>query len=381
MKKFKKSAAALAVVLAASALAGCEERQSDSPSGSTSAQSVQSAAEQSRAEQQSAQSSQEKQDVSAEQSAVSQTESLTEEQYKAKVINCTAQWVIVLYESENAAAVTLASDADFIEALSKNDREKLKKDLIECAQKAEVALAPLEGIAPPEGMTEFHGEFLKFEKILRLYNSTLKEIAQTDLEDTSLIESIGENFQNKAESFDIDSFMKNYKWFADGVENSEIIRKNLAIAEYTEKSNVTSADSDAKTVMYAVNLWIVDNMNNGGNAPAEGTVKISWSGGEVSVSGAITDADKANNTPQTLTEHLKENFRGLMDGYAEVYLNADGKAFAAIYALDASSLDSAEHPALSDFEKGSWKWNGKTAGISPSGNIVGTAPKVVLDKQ
>ena len=144
---------------------------------------------------------------------------------------------------------------------------------------------------------------------------------------------------------------------------------------------MTSADSDAKTVMYAVNLWIVDNMNNGGKAFSEGTVKISWKNGEVSVSGAITDADKSNNTPQTLTEHLKENFRGLMDGYAEVYLNADGKAFAAIYGLDVSSLDSAEHPAISDFEKGSWKWNGKTAGVSPNGHIVGTSPKVMLDKQ
>lgn len=209
MRKTTKLAAALAVVLTIGAFAGCEEKTGVSaPAQSGSARSVQSRSEQST------------KSSSAEQSAVSQTESLTEEQYKAKVIDCTAKWVSVLYDSENAAAVTLASDADVIEALGKNDREKLKKELIECAQKAEDALAPLDGIAPPKGMTGFHGEFLKFEEILRLYNSTLKEIAQTDLEDTSSIERIGENFRNKAESFDIDDFMENTSGLLTGLKTA-----------------------------------------------------------------------------------------------------------------------------------------------------------------
>ncbi len=74
--------------------------------------------------------------------------------------------------------------------------------------------------------------------------------------------------------------------------------------------------------------------------------------GDTTITGVIKDSDKAEAMQRTLSEMFNKDYpTGI--GFAKVQIN----------------------------ENGSWIWNGKTAGVSPSGYIVGTSPKVMLDKQ
>lgn len=152
------------------------------------------------------------------------------------------------------------------------------------------------------------------------------------------------------------------------------------LSEHTTRSKVTSADSTAIRLANTVNTWILENQSCGGLMPGEGEETIVFDNENVTVSGVITDADKAEMNSQTLSQRLGEEY-STETFWAKVYIGADGRVSGVVYVGGATSADGLELPGKDALAAGSWKWNGKTAGVSPSGKIVGTYPRVQLAAQ
>lgn len=145
------------------------------------------------------------------------------------------------------------------------------------------------------------------------------------------------------------------------------------------KSKVTSADATAHAFTNEMNTYIVECMTCGGKAWESGTIIITVRDGKWSVSGYDVAAYKPDNMKDTLLDYFSVDFSGVKEAYAEIHLNESGKAFAAIY-TGTSEINASEYPPLEVFENNNltWDWDGKTAGVSPSGIIVGTCPRVGL---
>lgn len=152
------------------------------------------------------------------------------------------------------------------------------------------------------------------------------------------------------------------------------------LSEHTTRSKVTSADSSAILLANTVNTWILENQSCGGLMPGEGEETIVFDNENVTVSGVITDADKAEMNSQTLSQRLGEEY-STETFWAKVYIGADGRVSGVVYVGGATSADGLELPGKDALAAGKWKWNGKTAGVSPSGKIVGTYPRVQLAAQ
>lgn len=152
------------------------------------------------------------------------------------------------------------------------------------------------------------------------------------------------------------------------------------LSEHTTRSKVTSADSSAILLANTVNTWILENQSCGELMPGEGEETIVFDNENVTVSGVITDADKAEMNSQTLSQRLGEEY-STETFWAKVYIGADGRVSGVVYVGGATSADGLELPGKDALAAGSWKWNGKTAGVTPSGKIVGTYPRVQLAAQ
>lgn len=152
--------------------------------------------------------------------------------------------------------------------------------------------------------------------------------------------------------------------------------------EHIIRSKVTSADSSAMSVANTVNTWIMDNQTAGGRMPGEGEDTIIFDNGNVTVSGVVTDADTTKLTSgfETLSERLKKDFSYIKTAYVKIYINGSGIAYACVFAEGETQADESDIPGRDDLGKG-WKWDGKTAGVSPSGKIVGTYPRTALAGQ
>lgn len=173
------------------------------------------------------------------------------------------------------------------------------------------------------------------------------------------------------------------------VQNSQIAEGNSAnpagnlITELDEqiiKSKVTSADSTAKCFIDTVQAYVAECVANGGKPWKSGAIEISVTDGEWTVSGYDIGAYKPDNVREELPDILKDNFSDLKTAFTKVYLNEDGRAYAAVYSPDGKPDDS-EYPDEAAFENIKWKWDGKTVGVTPKGNILGTYPHLFLDEE
>lgn len=151
-----------------------------------------------------------------------------------------------------------------------------------------------------------------------------------------------------------------------------------AFGEYTVKSKITSADSTAKSFINTINTYIADLMTVGGKKWESGMIKLTVTNGNWTVSGYDVDAYK-KQTFKSFVDVFEFEYPTLKDAYAEIHLNESGYAYAAVFSPDGKSDDS-EYPDKTAFETGKWKWNGKTVGVTPNGNILGTYPHLFLDE-
>ncbi len=168
---------------------------------------------------------------------------------------------------------------------------------------------------------------------------------------------------------------------AGGNFSAENSAASFFSTEHIIRSKVTSADSSAMSVANTVKTWIMDNQTAGGRMPGEGEGTIIFDNGNVTLSGVITDADKTKYTSnfETLSERLKTDFPSTT-AYVKIYINGSGNAYACVFVEGETKADESDIPGKDDLGKG-WKWDGKTAGVSPSGKIVGTYPRTALEGQ
>lgn len=146
------------------------------------------------------------------------------------------------------------------------------------------------------------------------------------------------------------------------------------------KSKITSADSTAHALTSEVNAYIAECLSYGGKVWEGGTIKLTAKSGNWSISGYNADAYRPKPLNDTLVERIRVDFSDIQDAYAEIHINEQGKAYSAVY-TKAVSAEVADIPPREAFDDGSWTWNGKAAGIAPSGAIIGTAPKLLLKEK
>lgn len=149
------------------------------------------------------------------------------------------------------------------------------------------------------------------------------------------------------------------------------------------RSKITSADSTAMSLANTVNTWLLDNMTFGGLVPGEGEDTVVFDNGNVTVSGVVTDADTKKLTSgfETLSEKLKTDFSYIKTAYVKLYINGSGNVYACVFVEEETDVDKSDIPDKDALSAGEWKWDGKTAGVSPSGKIVGTYPRTALAGQ
>lgn len=143
------------------------------------------------------------------------------------------------------------------------------------------------------------------------------------------------------------------------------------------RSKITSADATAAGLVNIVKAYIMDCTSYGGNVWESGTIKITVTDGKWTLSGYDADKYKPERLDHTLAEFFEENFPDITNAYAEIHINEEGRAFGAMYTNTVGAAAS-EFPPREAFGESSWTWDGKTAGVSPSGIIVGTFPKLSL---
>lgn len=183
---------------------------------------------------------------------------------------------------------------------------------------------------------------------------------------------------------------------------------------FVTNSRVTSADSTAASIEQQIDNFLTDadtagyGMKLGQNNIATITIEVTDTGWELNVTevsvapgtstgltnafkktsttswqGSATvdaDATKADNTGNAtalLAITLRDLFPEMKSAYAWCYL-VGGNCLYVAYTADSNTAVTTNFPTADDFETGTYVWDGNTAGISPDGLIVGTAPKLTL---
>lgn len=174
---------------------------------------------------------------------------------------------------------------------------------------------------------------------------------------------------------------------------------------YVTSSRVTSVNSTAASIQKTVNTFLTDadtsgygmkqantalaNMNitisNGTWTPTAVTATtafktgstISW-GGASAVSANVSKTG-IKNAETLLAIELANLFPSLKNGAIHIEMKA-GTCTAVAYTEDqSSSIATGDMPAITSGEfSAAFSWDGKTAGVAPSGILVGTAPAVPL---
>lgn len=161
------------------------------------------------------------------------------------------------------------------------------------------------------------------------------------------------------------------------------------LASQIAKSKVTSADSAAKEIIKTVNGWIASCVASGGNERMPEDIVISMDKGSATITGGSVTSTKGGSG-NTLNDWELKDISGCISlaerlgtDYssrtftAKVFINSSGYAVYCWYVSDDKSF-SGDAPVGTDFEAGyydKWKSN-KKEGVTPSGHIVGTSPKL-----
>lgn len=152
-------------------------------------------------------------------------------------------------------------------------------------------------------------------------------------------------------------------------------------AEHVTRSKVTSADSSAMLLANTVTTWLFDNQSLGGSMPGEGESTVIFDNGNVTLSGVVMDAGETAFSFETLSERLKSDFSEIKTACVKLYTDGSGKVCGCVFVNGETNVGGSDIPGKDALAAGQWKWDGKTAGVSPSGKIVGTYPRTALSGQ
>ena len=174
---------------------------------------------------------------------------------------------------------------------------------------------------------------------------------------------------------------------------------------FVTSSRVTSANSTAASIKKQIDNFLTDadtagyGMKQSSSAKANITFKIDadgkWEAAVVtgaytpgtaggSVQWAASAADITKDTPKSsagdatalLTIDIASVFPDVKSSYIYAYCEG-GKTLYVAYTADGNTKP-ASMPAEADFKKGTYAWDGNTAGITSDGITLGTAPALSL---
>lgn len=142
------------------------------------------------------------------------------------------------------------------------------------------------------------------------------------------------------------------------------------IAAQITKSRVVSADKAAESFFAEVQGWLLDDTAAGGSLPADGGIIISVSNGNVSIT---NEPQKATKHHETLTNRIASDYAA--KSFCAVIYIKNGYIFSCTL-QDGTASMTADAPTDTDFSAGSFGWSSSGDGITSSGGIVGTYPKL-----
>ena len=176
---------------------------------------------------------------------------------------------------------------------------------------------------------------------------------------------------------------------------------------YVTSSRVTSVNSTAASIQKNVNTFLTDadtsgygmkqsnnavasmdinivngswqpSLANGINNPFKTGSTISWGGGVSNVSPNVSKTG-IKDAETLLAIELANLFPSLKNGSIHIEMKA-GTCTAVAYTEDqSSSIATTDMPGITSGEfSAAFSWDGKTAGVAPSGILVGTSPAVPL---
>lgn len=164
------------------------------------------------------------------------------------------------------------------------------------------------------------------------------------------------------------------------------------------KSRVTSADQTASSIRDTITTWLADLEANGGVIPAVAvsvqitghgdqatgwTISFSGAGGAAAVFKTANDDATGTKAKAALAKKFAEDYNFNNSISAAVQIE-NRKVIGAAYCDNSSTYTAAQLATTftaTVLRKGGYAWDGKTDGImATTGAIVGTAPKLTMDK-
>ena len=308
---------------------------------------------------------------------------LTKPEYKKQVIKLVDEYLYYALGSEEMAEA-MEEQFGYMD-LSDFDTDVLddvKKVIERQFEKADNCLDQLEKLKPPESMEDFHDDLLSCidkartveERMLAIYNAKNEEKFEAALEKAR---SATESLMNK-----IQRLVEDEDWLVEGImdEDSKFMETSTMVNSQT-KAKVTSADATASTIVTAINTCIADLYTHGISSGGNRIIYISVRNGNLDLTAdpAFPETSGGINMHEWFVEALNESYR--FNNAAVIAVIQQGKCVFAEY-TESTTDPNALYDQAPLFDKYSgtinryFDWNGKTAGITSGGYIVGTSPKV-----
>lgn len=135
------------------------------------------------------------------------------------------------------------------------------------------------------------------------------------------------------------------------------------------KSKITTADRGARSFYDDMHNWFTEDLLSGGEFPADGAITVCVAHGNVSLT---NEPPKAPRHKETLKEAIQRDYAP--KNFSAVIYIRGGKIYACTLQDNTTGVAS-DAPTDADFVAGSFSW-GAEEGVTPSGAIVGTYPKL-----
>ena len=152
---------------------------------------------------------------------------------------------------------------------------------------------------------------------------------------------------------------------------------------YVTSSRVTSCDSTAASLKDTVGNSMVEMDTVGNKVPQDAKIELSGTSSSPTVKITV-GSDVTNNSSGTygklydaIVSKIKNDYDFTKNFTAVVHV-VDRKAVASAYCADSITLPTDFTNDASKLRSGKYSWNGKTAGVTSGGDIIGTYPKCQL---
>lgn len=159
----------------------------------------------------------------------------------------------------------------------------------------------------------------------------------------------------------------------------------MVMGDMAIQSQITAANSTASTIKNAVTTWCANLDTVRGKIPRD-TVVITIEGhikdgkwvGSVSAPGFETPDGGNVEAVEMLKDKLADHFNFSSDIAAVLWVSDRAVKGCAYSESGVSASELKQMFSIDDFESRNYKWNGKEAGVTREGKVIGTAPMLKM---